>query len=48
MTKTALAAQAKGQLDDARRLSSWLAEIPGAGAAEATRRWDKLDQRNLP
>ena len=47
--KAALAAQAKDERsDEARRLWSWLAEIPGPGAADARRRRDRIDRLNLP
>jgi hypothetical protein len=44
----AVAAQSKGELAQARRLWSWLAEIPAPGAARAKRLRDKLDERILP
>ena len=46
--KAALAAQASGERVEARRLWSWLAELPGPDADGAKRRRDYLDRLNLP
>jgi hypothetical protein len=46
--QAALAAQSRGEAATALRLWSWLAEIPGRGAADAQRRRDKLSKPPPP